>query len=220
MGFQASIIAIGAILVQFALNRLGAQAVAAFSAAQKIDMAATLPIMSFGITMATYAAQNYGARNPDRIRKGVLQCSLMSIGFSLAVAAANIAWRPGLIRLFVGDGEKEVVSLAQTYLNINASMYWVLALLFVFRYTLQGLGQSVVPTFAGVMELCMRALAAVILARYLGFAGVSMASPAAWIGSCVPLAIAYYFTRWKLSRTGKQVFPAREEQPEPGRQAA
>ena len=43
---------------------------------------------------------------------------------------------------FVGDGEKEVVSLAQTYLNINASMYWVLALLFVFRYTLQGLGQS------------------------------------------------------------------------------
>ena len=53
MGFQASIIAIGAILVQFALNRLGAQAVAAFSAAQKIDMVATLPMMSFGIAMAT-----------------------------------------------------------------------------------------------------------------------------------------------------------------------
>ena len=56
MGFQASIIAIGAILVQFALNRLGAQSVAAFSAAQKIDMVATLPMMSFGITMATYVA--------------------------------------------------------------------------------------------------------------------------------------------------------------------
>ena len=167
MGFQASIIAIGAILVQFALNRLGAQSVAAFSAAQKIDMVATLPMMSFGITMATYVAQNYGARNLERIRRGVLQCNLMSVGFSIAVAAANIAWGPELIRLFVGDGEKEVVSLAQTYLNINASMYWVLALLFVFRYTLQGLGQSIVPTFAGVMELCMRALAAIVLARCL-----------------------------------------------------
>ena len=69
MGFQASIIAIGAILVQFALNRLGAQSVAAFSAAQKIDMVATLPMMSFGITMATYVAQNYGARNLERIRR-------------------------------------------------------------------------------------------------------------------------------------------------------
>lgn len=107
MGFQASIIAMGAILVQFALNRLGAQSVAAFSAAQKIDMVATLPMMSFGITMATYVAQNYGARNLARIRQGVLQCNLMSVGFSIAVAAANIAWGPELIRLFVGDGERK-----------------------------------------------------------------------------------------------------------------
>ena len=111
MGFQASIIAIGAILVQFALNRLGAQAVAAFSAAQKIDMVATLPMMSFGIAMATYVAQNYGARNPLRIRQGVLQCSLMSVGFSIAVAVVNIIWGPELIRLFVGTGEREVVRL-------------------------------------------------------------------------------------------------------------
>lgn len=101
----------------------------------------------------------------------------MSVGFSIAVAVVNIIWGPELIRLFVGTGEREVVRLAQTYLNINASMYWVLALLFVFRYTLQGLGQSVVPTFAGVMELAMRAFAAIILARYLGFAGASMGEP-------------------------------------------
>lgn len=201
MGFQASIIAIGSILIQFTLNRLGPQAVAAFSAAQKIDMVATLPMMSFGITMATYVAQNYGAKNLDRIRQGVFQCNLMSVGFSIAIAFVNIMWGPALIRLFVGGGETEVVNLAQVYLNINASMYWVLALLFVFRYTLQGLGQSMVPTFAGIMELCMRAFASVILAGWFGFAGVSMASPAAWIGACVPLVIAYLMTSRKLRRT-------------------
>jgi len=178
-------------------------------------------MMSFGIAMATYVAQNYGARNPLRIRQGVLQCSLMSVGFSIAVAVVNIIWGPELIRLFVGTGEREVVRLAQTYLNINASMYWVLALLFVFRYTLQGLGQSVVPTFAGVMELAMRAFAAIILARYLGFAGASMASPAAWIGSCVPLAIAYFFTRKRLAQSTKQPFPpCSGEERESIRQAA
>ena len=143
MGFQASIIAIGAILVQFALNRLGAQAVAAFSAAQKIDMVATLPMMSFGIAMATYVAQNYGARNPLRIRQGVLQCSLMSVGFSIAVAVVNIIWGPELIRLFVGTGEREVVRLAQTYLNINASMYWVCCSYSATRF--RGWGRALCP---------------------------------------------------------------------------
>ncbi len=63
MAFQASIIAIGTIMVQIALNQLGPTSVAAHAAAQKIDQLAILPMMSFGVTMATYSAQNYGARN-------------------------------------------------------------------------------------------------------------------------------------------------------------
>lgn len=70
MGFQMSIIAIGAVVLQFVLNGLGAVAVAAFSAAQKIDQIANQPMNSFGMTMATYAAQNYGAGKIDRIKKG------------------------------------------------------------------------------------------------------------------------------------------------------
>ena len=84
-----------------------------------------------------------------------------------------------------------------------------------------GLPGFVSCTPAGVMELCMRALAAIVLARCLGFTGASMASPAAWIGSCVPLAIAYYFTSRKLARSMKQGFPpCREEEPGAVRQAA
>ena len=64
----------------------------------------------------------------------------------------------------------------------------------IFRYTLQGLGQSVVPTIAGIMELVMRTAAAIFLCASLGYLGACLANPMAWIGSCVPLAIAFYWT--------------------------
>ena len=76
----------------------------------------------------------------------------------------------------------------------DIACYFILSLLFIYRYTLQGLGQSIVPTIAGIMELIMRALAAIFLVQWFGFTGACWASPMAWLGSCVPLAIAYYLT--------------------------
>ncbi|MBR0328416.1 MAG: MATE family efflux transporter, partial [Selenomonadaceae bacterium] len=78
-----------------------------------------------------------------------------------------------------------------------------------YRSTLQGLGKSFVPTFAGIMELVMRAAAAIWLVQLLGFWGASMASPAAWIGSCVPLAIAYYYTLRQMKKEAREILSAR-----------
>lgn len=205
MGFQASIIAIGSIILQFALNNLGETSVAAYTAAQKIDILAIQPMMSFGITMATYVAQNYGAGKIERIRTGIKQCSMMSVGFSIVVGTFNILAGHFMIELFVGNNQPKVVSLAQIYLNINGSMYFILALLFICRYSLQGLGQSFAPTVAGVMELFMRTFAAIVLSKYLGFAGVSAANPLAWIGSCTPLFIAYYITTKKMFKVNDKI---------------
>lgn len=148
MAFQAAIIALGAIIVQIALNGLGSEAIAAFAAAQKIDMIAIMPMMSFGMAMAAYTAQNYGANNIQRIKKGVNQCVLMSGFFSITIGIINILYGGFMASFFVGDGEIEVIKLAQTYLHISGLFYWILALLFIYRYTLQGLGQSLVPTIA------------------------------------------------------------------------
>ena len=202
MGFQMSVIAVGAIILQAALNSLGPLAVAAYTAAQKIDMVAVLPMMSFGLAMATYTGQNYGARNLERIRQGVRQCCFMSVGFSITIAVVNITGGHHLIALFVGGGQERVIEMGQTYLEISGCMYWVLALLFIYRNTLQGLGQSLIPTLAGVMELLMRALAAVVLAVWWGFNGVCLANPLAWLGAALPLGIAYYASMRRLKREG------------------
>ena len=191
MAFQSSIIAIGAIVLQAALNSLGTDVVAAQAAASRIDQFANQPMMSFGIAMATFSAQNYGAKEYGRILKGVKQTLMMSIGFSLVAGATVIFFGHSLMKLFVSSSETRVFELAQTYFNINGSLYWILAILFILRYTLQGLGQSKIPTIAGMMELLMRSFAAIILTGMLGYAGAAAASPLAWAGSVAVLLYSY-----------------------------
>ncbi|MCZ2493255.1 MATE family efflux transporter [Dellaglioa carnosa] len=191
MAFQASIIAIGAIMLQSALNGLGTTAVASTTAASKIDQLSTQPMMSFGIGMATFTAQNYGAKKYSRVLDGVKKCLLMSGTFSVIASLLVILFGQQLVTLFVGNNAPKVVALSQVYFNINGSFYLLLSVLFVIRYTLQGLGQSIIPTVAGVVELLMRSFAAIFLAGAFGYAGACFANPLAWGGSCVVLIYSY-----------------------------
>ncbi|MBO6236062.1 MAG: MATE family efflux transporter [Schwartzia sp.] len=197
MGFQSSVVALGAIILQGALNGLGPQSIAAYAAAQRVDAVAVMPMISFGMAMATYTAQNFGARRLSRIREGVKSCVLMSGAFNVLAAAFNILCGGFVIEGFVGAGETEVVAMGKTFLVVNGLCYIVLSLLFIFRFTLQGLGQTAVPTFAGIMELLMRALAAIFLIDRFGYLGACFANPMAWVGACVPLLIAY----WTVKKT-------------------
>ena len=198
MAFQSSIIAIGAIIIQITLNQLGATAVAAYTAAQKIDQVAILPMMSFGVTMATFVAQNYGAKKYDRIWRGVRDCIKLSLTFAISVGIILNLFSPIFIRAFVGVGHEEVVELGAIYFITNGTMYSLLSLLFIYRYTLQGVGKTFTPTVAGIMELCMRAFAAVVLSNLYGYTGATMANPLAWLGSLIPLIIAYYLFKNKF----------------------
>lgn len=200
MAFQSSIIAIGAIIIQITLNQLGATAVAAYTAAQKIDQVAILPMMSFGVTMATFVAQNYGAKKYDRIWRGVRDCIKLSLTFAISVGIILNVFSPIFIRAFVGVGHEEVVELGAIYFITNGTMYSLLSLLFIYRYILQGVGKTFTPTIAGIMELCMRAFAAVVLSNLYGYTGATMANPLAWLGSLIPLMIAYYLFKNKFPK--------------------
>lgn len=198
MGFQSSIIAIGAVVLQIALNGLGAISVAAFAAAHRVDGIAVMPMMSFGVAMAAYTAQNFGAKQFGRIVEGVKKCIWMSCSFSILVAIFNICLGAEIIELFVGAEATQVIEYGQLFLIVTGLSYWALALLFILRFTLQGLGQSFVPTIAGIVELVMRIAAAIFLVEHLGYLGACLASPMAWIGGLLPLAIAFFLTAKKL----------------------
>lgn len=192
MAFQTSIIALGTIIMQVAVNHLGALAVAAYAVAQKVDSIATMPAMSFGLAIAAYAAQNYGARQYQRIDEGIKKCLWMSISFSLAAAVFNILAGPWIMGIFVGSGEAEVIEYGRLYLVVNGIFYAVMAAMFVYRNALQGLGQAMIPTIAGVLELLMRAVGAILLVEWWGYLGICFANPLAWIVSTIPMAYTFY----------------------------
>ena len=200
MGFQMSVIAIGAIVLQYAINGLGTEAVAAVAASMRVDQVAVAPLASFGMALTTFVAQNRGANQLARIRVGVWQVSLLAWGVALLLGALIFFFGTPLVQVFIGDSAPHVVELAHLYLVINAALYPILASLFVLRNAVQGLGSSMVPTLAGFMELAFRAAAALLLVGPLGFVGVALAAPLAWIGALIPVTIAWFSWRSRLLR--------------------
>ncbi len=198
MGFQMSVIAVGSLMLQYGTNGLGADAVAAFTSAARIDQLAAAPLNSFGLAMATYVAQNRGARQWRRIRVGTFRISLVAMGVAVVLGLVNITLGEPITRLFVGDGEEQVVAWSHQYLVVQGSLYVILALVFVVRNAIQGLGATGVPTIAGFLELAMRGTAGLVLIDHLGFLGVSLAAPLAWVGALVPLSIAWFVRRRHL----------------------
>ncbi len=199
MGFQASIIAIGTLTVQVALNTLGTDAVAAYTTAARVDGLASALLASLGLAVSMYTAQNIGARRPDRIRRGMVQAVWMAIIASVVLGIVVIAFGAPLVRLFVGDGSAEVVEMAHLMLIVNGLTYSILGVLFVVRGALQGLGQALIPTVTGVIELVMRMVAAVVLGSWLGYFGVTLSNPMAWVGAVVVLVPAYLVAHRKLA---------------------
>lgn len=199
MGFQASIIAIGTLTVQVALNVLGADAVAAYTTASRVDSLAVALLQSLGLAVSMYAAQNLGGRRPDRIRRGVVQAVWMSVFASLALGVLLVSFGTQMVRVFIGDGSDQVVHLAHLMLIINGVSYSALGVLFVLRGALQGLGHTLVPTVTGVIELVMRVAAAVLLGAMVGYPGVVLSNPLAWLGAAALLIPAYIRVHRRLA---------------------
>ena len=206
MGVQVIVIAVGIIILQWAVNRLGPIAVGAFTIAQRIDMLAVQVLISFGVTMATYTAQNYGIKNIIRIKEGVYQGTLIAVSISVFFGVLIYATSDWSIKVFISkeiistEETKQIVEIVKTYLKVNCSMFFVLALLIIFRSALQGLGNGFIPTLAGVVELLMRTTSAVYLPIYFGYTGLAWVHPSAWVGAFISVIIAYIYIMTKLTR--------------------
>lgn len=198
MGLQYSITAIGSVILQVAVNSLGSLAVAAMTAAMKVLGFLACPFDALGSTMATYGAQNVGASRYERLNRGLWSASVM--GFVYSALAFAVAWFFGrsLTQLFVTDGGAELIELAQMYMVIQVAFYPLLTLVNVVRFAIQGMGFSMFAVIAGVLEMIARSVAALALVPPLGFLGVCLGSPLAWILADAFLIPAYFRCKKRL----------------------
>lgn len=199
MALQFSVLSLGLIIIQRVCNSFGPDTIAAFTAALRFEQLATQPMVALGIAMATYTAQNYGAGMIGRIRRGVFLTSIISLSISIFIALLVRFVGEEMIHIITNDANENIINTGKSYLNISTLFYFFLGQIFIFRNTLQGMGQSMIPLIAGFTELIMRSFAAIYLADRLGYIGICYASPIAWVGASLVVAIGYMVTIRKIN---------------------
>ncbi len=191
MAVQFSIIGFGIIIIQSVCNSFGANVIAALTAALRIEQIATLPMMSFGVALASYVAQNFGAKKFKRIRLGVIKTSTINIVLSILMAFVMRIWGTDIIGAFIGTASEEIIDIAHNYLLISTIFYFFLGQIFIYRNALQGMGETMFPLFACIAEFVMRSFAAVYLVIKFGYVGVFYSGPIAWVSASTVVFVGY-----------------------------
>jgi Na+-driven multidrug efflux pump len=200
MALQFSITAIGSVMLQSCVNTLGANAIASMTIGARTQLMIVLPAETIGVTMATYCGQNLGARKYDRIKQGVMNGTILGIGYSVVAffIARYLGSYMGL--LFIDSSEVAVLELSQRFLNTCAWFYPVLTFIFIYRNALQGLGHGTTAMFAGFFELAARGGVGFGFVLEYGFAAACFANPVAWFAADLLLVPAYIVVMKKLKK--------------------
>ncbi len=207
MGFQSSIIALGSLTLQIVLNKLGTDVVAMQAIGRQIDQLAMLPMISLGLAVTTFTAQNFGARQYKRMLVGLKHSVIINVIWGILFTVILLIFNQFFSGLFISAKETNIIHLAFDYYLVNGAFYWLLAILFVVRSFIQGYGNSLVPTLAGIAELLMRAGVSVLSLVTVGLIGVLFSSPAAWIGSVVILVPSYFQITKDLRKKSEKELP-------------
>ena len=200
MGMQYSVTAVGSVVLQSAVNRLGSSAVAAVTAGGKVSNFFCCPFDALGGTMATFAGQNVGAGKPDRIHAGLRGAMLMGAVYAAVAGAVLCLFGQDVALLFLDSDEVEILSHAQQFLTVNSLCYLLLLMVNVFRFCIQGMGYSLLAVLAGLFEMAARTAIAFGLVPLLGFGAVCYANPAAWLMADVFLIPAYFVCLRRVRR--------------------
>ena len=207
MALQYSITAIGTMMVQSSLNILGSTLVAAYTAAGKIEQVVSQAYVALGTTLATYSAQNIGAGDVPRIRRGFRATTWIGVIYSFAAAALVMTVGKYMTYLFVSEDVELIMDSVDLYLKCAGSLFIPLAIVNIYRNGIQGLGYGLLPMMAGVAELVGRGVMSVIAAQQKSYLGVCLASPAAWVLAAA-LLIGMYFYVIKIDL--KKIFPGQK----------
>lgn len=203
-GLQFSITAIGSMMLQAANNALGTACATAFTAAMRLKMFFICAFENLGVAMATYCGQNLGAKKLDRVISGIKDALLMMVIYWFFTMAVLLPYARDLSMLFIYRSATQILDYSEQFMHISCLNYLFLGSLVIFRYSLQGLGFTRLAMWSGVSELIARALVSLLIVPSLGFLGVCIGDPAAWVAANIFLLPAFWYVYKKLKKHSLQ----------------
>ena len=190
MGFMLSFVLIGSLVLQTAINTLGMNIIVAHTGARKATSLFLMIFFVLGTALATYCGQNLGAEEYGRIRQGIRDTILFSLCWYLLVLLIVFALSPVIINLITASAQPEIISNAVLYLKVNASFYFLPAIICILRNSMQGFGDSRTPLVSSLIELVGKVLIAWFLVPDLEYMGVILSEPIVWALMVIPLVIS------------------------------
>lgn len=191
MGLMTSIVAIGSVILQTAINQLGVNIIAAQTAARRIQGFFIMPLNSIALAMVTFVAQNFGAKKFDRIIRAIKISLALSATWSLLTVILFLFSATTMVRWISGSTDTELLANGTQFLHIASLFYIVLGILYILRNTLQGLGEKVIPLISSVIELVGKIIFVAFIIPRLGYLGVILCEPLIWVVMTVQLAYLY-----------------------------
>lgn len=187
---------IGKILVQGAVNTLGTQGIAAYTATMRIEGFANSFGTSHGQATSVFLSQNYGAKNRERVRRGFGTAMRLAVGMGVALSVVlyGIA-RPG-VKLFIGAQDAQALRFGVDYLRQVALFYVLCFTGNTFVGFFRGIGHVYAPVTATALHISVRVLLSYLLVGGMGLRAVALGTGVGWVVMSVyQVAVALWLKR-------------------------
>nr|WP_236872231.1 MATE family efflux transporter [Clostridioides difficile] len=195
-GVQQMLFSIGNMTLQFLVNSYGTSAMAAFGAGLRIENFISLPIMNLGSAVSTFVAQNIGAGENERVKKGIRESIKMTLVLAVTVITLILLFRENLIALFNTD--KDVIKIGSSYLFIIGPFFLFIGTSFVLSSAMKGAGDSMFALISSIVSLWLGRLpASYMLSKFFGTDGIWMGIPFGWTLGLIVTVIYYKKGYWK-----------------------
>lgn len=189
MAFMSAFVQFGTFALQSSINTFGTNIIVAHTAARKATSIFMMPWGALGTTLATFCGQNLGAGKYSRIKTGMRDTTLLGWAWSIFVIILANTISPQIIQAITATTEAEIIETATLYLRVDTAFYFVPTVICLFRNSMQGFGDTKTPVFSSALELITKVLVAFLLAPVIGYWGIIICEPIAWIIMVIPLVV-------------------------------
>lgn len=192
MGLMSCLVSAGSVVLQSGINSLGYLTIAGHAAARKLFQFSIMPIVAMAQTVNTFVAQNRGADQGGRIRKGIRCAYRYNACVALLMTVLAVFAAPSLMHLVSGSDDPLVIANGAAYIRVAAPFYVILGMINDTRFALQAIGQKLRPLISSVTELIGKMVFAALLIPRFGYTAVIFCEPVIWCFMAAELVYSFY----------------------------
>ena len=198
---QQSIVSVGMLLTQSAVNQFGSSALAGYSAGMRLESLCIVPMIATGNAMSTFTAQNLGPGKEERVKEGYKAAYGIIAGFGIVLILISQLLHDPIISIFVNAGDSPIAfATGKAYFCFVGWFFSFLGFKAITDGILRGAGDAKVYMIANLVNLGIRVSVAQLLSPIFGIEVIWYAVPMGWFANYLISFIWYRTGNWKKKR--------------------